>query len=126
LEKITCARIEELIKEGNLLLANQGKISLPIVDRMYRKMRHGISFPDIKTRDETICDGHHRYIAARLAGIEIGISPGNMSRSTLTPWESVIIEETDWDSPAEIKVHHQKDADYNGKTTEEIEQLMNK
>lgn len=70
--------------------ATQRNISIPIVNRIYKKMMGGIRFSDIYIKDGVICDGHHRYLASLLANYSIGKADGELSHGVeVVPWELV-------------------------------------
>ncbi len=53
-------------------------------------MLEGGDFWSIRVDDGVIIDGHHRYVASRLAEINIQSIPSNKTSATIvTPWESV-------------------------------------
>ena len=41
-------------------------------------MEKGADFPAIKVDGDVIVDGHHRYIASKIVGKEIGTVPGTL------------------------------------------------
>ncbi len=115
LETITSATIRRYIaKEKLLLSATQEKLCLPVINRIFKKMCVGIKFPPIKVKDNLICDGHHRYVAAHLANFKLEMVPGNITSATVAvDWESVIFIEEDWDTPAKVNMLNEQDAAYN-------------
>ena len=65
------ANVPELT--GDLFLARQPAVSAPKIEEMMQMMRGGAwdwTGREIKINGSVIIDGHHRYIAARLTGIE--------------------------------------------------------
>lgn len=102
--KITKEDIEKFIQNNEIqLISTHGRLSLPIINRIYKKMLAGIKFSAIKIHDNFICDGHHRYIASLLANynIEAIIWVANTT-ITLTDWSTVSFDESDWDTEHEI------------------------
>ena len=72
MKEITQKTIEDFILKTDIRLgATQQKLCIPIINRIYHKMKYGIRFSPIKVCDNLIIDGHHRYISSLLAGIEI-------------------------------------------------------
>ena len=70
---------EEVIKKkliGAPLRTQQTRVSIPRIERYVRDMLNGDKFPDIKVDGDIIVDGHHRYIASRIANVNIGTVPG--------------------------------------------------
>ncbi|MBU3715130.1 MAG: hypothetical protein FGM46_09330 [Ferruginibacter sp.] len=107
------------------LYPTQSKMSLPIIKRLFKKMTAGIKFNGIKVEGNFISDGHHRYIASLLSDFSLERIPANISSSAdLIDWESVDIEEEDWDTPAKIKILNEKDAAYNEISIEKITDLL--
>ena len=126
LEEVTKQLILESIKNNTIqLCSTQTKLSLPVINRMYKKMSAGIKFSGIKVYDNLICDGHHRFIASILADFPIDWIPGRKTMATcIVDWDSVIFEENDWDSPSEINRLNQQDADFNNIPMEKIVELL--
>ena len=74
METITSKQIVELLKKKDLLFySSHDKLSLPIINRISKKMAHGIKFDAIKVCDNLIIDGHHRYISSVLTDKKIEI-----------------------------------------------------
>lgn len=70
---------DEVIKKkliGAPLRTQQTRVSIPRIERYVRDMLNGDKFPDIKVDGDIIVDGHHRYIASRIANVNIGTVPG--------------------------------------------------
>lgn len=112
-------------KSDHRLNPTHRKICLPIIERIYRKMKIGLRFPPIKINDTCICDGHHRYIASRLSCCEVEMMEWSMSRSTLMyDWKEVVLETTDWDTAGVIRHMDRRDALYNNVLEEEMRKLM--
>ncbi|MFD2287436.1 hypothetical protein GJU39_07690 [Pedobacter petrophilus] len=62
MERITNKIIWNILNEGKaVLLSSHAKLSIPIINRIYKKMINNIKFDDIKVCDNLIIDGHHRY-----------------------------------------------------------------
>jgi transcription antitermination factor NusA-like protein len=57
---ITVEVISENLRSKNIdLLSTHTKLSIPIINRLYKKMVNGIKFDDIKVCENLIIDGHH-------------------------------------------------------------------
>ena len=121
---ITSEKIHKLFEGKNLLLPTQRKICLPIINRLYIKMINGVRLPDIQVSNGMICDGHHRYIAACLAKIEISQTPGVVAHPDITNWKSVTIDEEEWDTPARIRMYLERDARYNDMEYAKLAELL--
>jgi hypothetical protein len=86
-------------------LARQPSVSGPKIEEMIRLMQNGIgSGPnlwnwtgrEIKYNGNVIIDGHHRYIAARLAGIEpVMVVSAEPFRRTFT-WDQLYVDTKRW------------------------------
>ena len=107
------------------LTSTHTKLCLPIINRIYKKMCAGINFSGIKVKDNLICDGHHRYIAAILADFPLERIPGGSTSATSpVDWKSVSFEEEDWDSEAKINMLNKQDAEFNNIAIEKIVELL--
>jgi hypothetical protein len=72
MQNITEDFIRKNLKEKEIrLIATHKRLCIPIINRIYKKMAHGIKFDCIKVCDNLIIDGHHRYVSSILAGIEL-------------------------------------------------------
>jgi hypothetical protein len=93
LKDITLEILKELFASRTpSLLATQKRLCLPVINRIYKKMRAGIFFSGIKVNDDCICDGHHRYIASVLAGYQIDQQPGVLaSAHEKISWKDVVL-----------------------------------
>lgn len=61
MENLTKERIEEFIRNNEIeLVSTHSKLSIPIINRMFKKMSAGIKFPGISVEQNVICNGHHR------------------------------------------------------------------
>lgn len=107
------------------LKSSHDKLCFPIIYRIYRKMIIGIKFHGIKVNEDTIIDGHHRYLASQLAEITIEIFPSPRTSATKTTnWESIEFDHEDWDTAAKIKMLTAQDAEYNNLSIEEISKQL--
>jgi hypothetical protein len=118
--------IQQLIFQNQLELnSTHSKLCIPIINRIYKKMKAGIIFTGIKVDNVLISDGHHRYIASLLANESLERFPTNLTSATMvTPWESVIFEDEDWDTPTKVNMLNQQDADYNGISLEKVLEIL--
>ena len=65
MENITKVIVDDFLQNNTLdFNSTHKKLSLPIINRIFKKMKHGIRFEDIKVSDNLIIDGHHRYISS--------------------------------------------------------------
>lgn len=126
MQRVTKEIIAEFINKNKFKLSStHKKLCLPVINRIFKKMAAGIKFPGIKVESNLICDGHHRYIASILAHFSLERIPGNVTSATIAvPWESVIFEDEDWDTPAKIEMLNEQDAYYNNIPIEQIVELL--
>lgn len=105
------------------LRPSQQSVSIPVIIRLYKKMKGGIRFSNIKVENGTICDGHHRYIASLLAGVGIEIIP-SILKSEILDWKSVAFENNDWDNDHKVLRLNKIDAHYNKMTLEQVLNIL--
>ena len=126
MKKITREIIVDFISNNVIELAStHGKLCIPVIDRIFRKMSAGIKFSEIKVENNLICDGHHRYIASILANFSLGRIQGNITSATCEiSWKSVSFEDEDWDTEAKINMLNEQDANYNNIPIAQIVELL--
>lgn len=112
----------ELIKAGELdLLSTHKTLSLPVVERIYKKMRLNLRFGSIQVDKDVILNGHHRYLASKLANFQLDQVPGiKTAAKELIDWQNVELVEDDWDTEAKIRHLNKEDARYNEIKIEEL------
>ena len=118
--------IRKLIEGDQLeFLCSQRSISLPIINRIYHKMVLGIKFPEIKVSNNIIIDGHHRYLASKIASIDLQkIHFTEVNNLKSKGWQELLFDGTDWDTPEQIFKHIQTDAQYNKISIEKLLSLL--
>ena len=85
----------------------------------------GIKFKNIKVDGDTIIDGHHRYLAIILAGIDINIDPSMSTSATeVTDWNKDELVDEDWDTKAKIEMLNKEDAKFNDIEIERITEII--
>lgn len=115
-----------LLNNDLRVYATQPRLCIPIINRIYTKMSVGIIFDAIKVQGNFICDGHHRYIASLFARKPIRIIHWTASRSiNSVNWNSIELDEKDWDSLDQINMHNLKDAEFNNITMERLSKMLN-
>jgi hypothetical protein len=74
------------------LQTQQASVSLPVIQNYVDRILRGeINIPPIKV------DGNHRYIASRIAGVEIGIQQWTGARiDKVVEWIKIFIDSVDW------------------------------
>ena len=125
MDKLTDENIKERLNEFDcLLLPTHNKLSLPLINRIYRKMMHGIKFNDIKVTDTLLLDGHHRYVASLMASIELGTTKSATTSATVQyNWESIQFVDEEWESKKVIKKFNKKGAKANNVSVDFLRQL---
>jgi len=87
-------------------------------------MTYGIKFDDIKTCDNLIIDGHHRYLSSLIVNFDIGrVLSQKTSGTKLVEWRMVELDENDWDTPSRISYLNEQDANYSGVDVEIVKQI---
>jgi hypothetical protein len=122
MNEITKAFIHESLNDERLELSStHKKLSIPIIYRIYKKMRVGIRFDDIKVCDDLIIDGHHRYVSSILAGKSLGRVKSSKTSATRTwEWEDVNFVVEEWDTPEKIYSLDEDDAEFNNISLEKL------
>lgn len=105
--------------------STHSKLCVPIINRIYKKMKAGIRFAEIKVEGNIICDGHHRYIASLLANYNLElISWPLQSEVIIIDWNTVSFEEIDWDNENDILKYNKQDAEYNNLSYDKIVDIL--
>lgn len=122
MEHINKEAILAAIKESDYsLIATYKRLSLPIINRIYKKMIHGIKFEDIKTYDKLIIDGHHRYVSSLLAKVELDEAKSSKTSATIEyDWNDVEFVKEEWDTLDKIRRLNEFDAEFNNVSIEKI------
>lgn len=118
--------IQNILRNTEVKLGStHTRLSLPIINRIYKKMMVEIKFPPIKVQDSFICNGHHRYIASLLANYNLEkIQWDYISKTNVIDWETVSFDENDWDNVDEIDRYNKQDAEFNNITLDKIVELL--
>ncbi|MBW8683423.1 hypothetical protein [Chitinophaga rhizophila] len=124
MKKIPPDMVKALIDQGIELHATQNGVSIPVINRIYLKMKGGMRFSDILVTNGYICNGHHRYIASLLAEVPIGRSQGITALPDIVHWESVKLDPNNWDTKDKIKMLNEQDAKFNNTEYENIAHLL--
>lgn len=125
MKTINRAIILAAIEESEFTLkSSHSKLCLPIINRIYKKMIHGIKFEDIKVCDSLIIDGHHRYICSLLANVKLDEVKSLKTGATVEYlWTDVEFVEEEWDTIDKIKRLNELDAAYNNIPLEKVIEL---
>jgi hypothetical protein len=93
---------EDSIKEalsGSTMKTIQVDISAPKVERFANMMADGKKFPPIKVDGDVIVEGNHRYVAGKVAKVEVSVDPGVVPSSQVGRIRSVkdyLVDPEDW------------------------------
>lgn len=125
MQKLSLEEIKEYIENNQLeLIPTQYALSVPIINRMYRKMQYGLQFDDIRISDQLIMNGHHRYLSSLLAGREIGrVCSQRTSATRSYTWRNVHFDTQDWDTEDEIQKFNEEDARFNGIPIQQLTEI---
>lgn len=116
MEKITAEIILNHLEENYIdFHSTHDKLSIPIINRIYKKMKSGIKFEPIKVNGNLIIDGHHRYISSKLAKFEdLGtVDYPKTSATKQYEWSEIDFTDEEWDTEHKIKRLNKIDAEYN-------------
>ncbi|MBO6829709.1 hypothetical protein [Allomuricauda sp.] len=115
MQEIDLEIVNKLLNSNSLdLTATQEALCLPILQRIYKKMKIGIQFDGIKVNDSRIVDGHHRYICSQLAEFEIELIEWEIAKSSVDyDWSIIEVVEEDYEDERQIKEHNVRDAELN-------------
>jgi hypothetical protein len=127
MESIHQEDILKVLEGSNLNLnSTHSKLCLPIINRIYKKMKIGLKFDAIKTCEKIIIDGHHRYISSLLANIELDQVQFNKTKATMVyDWKDVEFVDEAWDTNEKIKRLNELDADFNNISIQKIIDMTN-
>jgi hypothetical protein len=78
----------------------QSKISYPIIVRIQRRLQDVHSFSNIKVHNNTINDGHHKFISLSLLNMEIfhDAAGENLTKQAEITWKDVKLDYEDYDT----------------------------
>jgi hypothetical protein len=107
-DDLTVEFVRNFLRENSFKLsASHQKVCFLIIKRIHEKLKLGKRFSPIKEDTGIIVDGHHRYIALSLLGIEVETDPGTKSFSTLAvKWSNVEVVDIEWEKPSLIAKHN--------------------
>lgn len=121
MEKITATTILKHLEKAKYK-STHDKLSIPIINRIRKKMEYGIKFEPIRVNGNLIIDGHHRYVSSILASfnkLEVVSYPKTSATKELK-WSSVTFLNEEWDTKEKIKRLNEIDASYNNLTLKEV------
>jgi hypothetical protein len=73
--RLTASVIKRKIA-GAPFKTQQDRVYIPKIERFVKDMLNGDKFPPIKVDGNVIVEGHHRYIASKMAGVKVDVVPG--------------------------------------------------
>lgn len=119
---LTKEQVIELLQSEKMdLEPTQNQLCFPILKRIYSKMSAGLLLPSIQVCENLIINGHHRYIAAILAGYQLGrVTSIKSGAKQPMEWKLLTIADEDWDMSSDIKMFNEEDAKYNDLDLEDI------
>ena len=119
--------IKQALKDAHPELeSTHTRLSIPIIKRMYIKMKNDIDFDEIKVCDNLIMDGHHRYVSSMLVGKSLGrVKSSKTSATRTTAWADVDYVEEEWDTPEKIYRLNVEDAEFNKISLERLIEITN-
>lgn len=122
MENINKEVILKAIKESEpVLITTHNKLCLPIINRIYKKMKNGLKFDAIKICDTLIIDGHHRYASSLLANIKLDEAKSSKTSATIEyDWMKVEFVDEEWDTVDKIMRLNELDAEFNNIPIEKI------
>jgi hypothetical protein len=126
MKQITKQDLEEFFRSNQTAYRpTQGKVCIPIINRMVKKMTLGIRFDDIKVVDGWIIEGHHRYVSSLFADIALGKVPGVKTSSTPEHnWTAMEFVPEEWDTDDKIEYMNELDAIRNEIPIEKIIEMI--
>ena len=126
MDTITKEIVVKFISKNEIELAStHTRLSIPIINRIFKKMLANLKIPPIKIEGNFICDGHHRYVASLLAKYQLErISWVSTSATTVIDWKIVSFDDSDWDTPEEVNLRNRQDAEYNNMPIEKIVEML--
>jgi hypothetical protein len=125
MNNLTEIAIKEYIASNKLAFnSTHNKLSLCIINRIYKKMKNGIKFEAIKINGNSIIDGHHRYISSKLAEIDVVFIDYPKTSATIEcAWKDVQFLNEEWDTLVKIQYLNEIDAKYNNIPLEKLMEI---
>jgi len=99
--EITYEQVKLFIEENSLKFnPSQNKISYPVIVRIHKRLQEGHSFGNIKVHNNTISDGHHRFISLSLLNMDVihDKAGENTTKREEIKWQDVELDSDDYDS----------------------------
>ena len=114
--------LEMSISEMDIQLNSIHKrLSIPIINRIYKKMMNEIKFDAIKVCENLIIDGHHRYVSSIIAKSTLATIKSHKTSATKKhEWLKVEFTEEEWDTDYKIEMLNKRDAEFNNIPLEDI------
>ena len=110
--KINKEEVERFLQETVFdVKPGQGKVSFPIIERIYRRLQDGHEFGSIQVSKGIIVDGHHRYVCLKLLGYKTEYVSGgglNTSVRTVFDWKEIQVDAGDYDTFEYKEIYRQR------------------
>ncbi len=119
--------LQMLNEQKNILKPNQNVISLDTLNRICKKMQHGLKFIPINvSSDNLIVEGHHRYVGAIIAGYDLEQVSDYPTPAVLNDieWKDVEFLDIKYDTAEKVDRLNKLDALYNNLSIEDIESII--
>ena len=104
MQTVTYEQVKLFIQTNSLKFnPGQNKISYPIIHRIHKRLQEGHRFGNIKVHNNTINDGHHRFICLSLLNMDIDhdIAGENITKQAEITWKDVALDIEDYDTEKE-------------------------
>jgi hypothetical protein len=88
--------IREAMRGAPLSTTQASGVSLPKIQRFVDRLLAGERAPAIKVDGSRIVDGNHRYIASRIAGVDVDCQEWTGSPRSTVPWDELPVDSVDW------------------------------
>jgi len=99
--EITYEQVKLFIETNSLKFnPSQHKISYPIIVRIHKRLQEGHRFNNIKVHNNTINDGHHRFISLSLLNMDVthDVAGENTTKQAEIAWRNVKLDFEDYDT----------------------------
>ncbi|MFL7962270.1 hypothetical protein ACEI36_08465 [Pseudomonas kielensis] len=96
--EVTAETIQKAL-QGDKTISVQDGVSLPAIQRYVDRLLQGEIAPPIKMDGNVIVDGNHRYIAAKILGMEPKVDPGILTSYKATKQKPIVeieVTSVDW------------------------------
>ncbi len=102
MERINLETVTYFLQNNELAYhPTQNKISFPLLERIFNRLKAGNRFSPIQIDEQSLIDGHHRFVC--LSMLDLSVETVNVINSgrAINKWAEVQVEIRDWDSEEE-------------------------